>query len=128
MKIYKMWEVIKMLSENPKLKFNLAKDTDGAFVAIGEKGRLVWDGFEQQLKPVIFFINDEWKLIQQPVTWQEAFEAGLQGKRIKVEGQYLTYSNFNSLHYALHYLVERPTYFEALMRDKWYIEEDEQCQ
>lgn len=56
------------------------------------------------------------------VTWQEAYEAGLQGKKIKVYGQYLTYPNFMSLDFALVYLKVRPTYSKSLMAKEWYIE------
>jgi hypothetical protein len=56
------------------------------------------------------------------VTWQEAHEAGLQGKKIKVYGQYLTYPNFMPLDFALSYLKVRPTYNKSLMGKEWYIE------
>jgi len=56
------------------------------------------------------------------VTWQEAFEAGLEGKRIKVYGQYLTYPKFETLHYALNYLSIRPNYYKDLLKKEWYIE------
>ncbi|GCD11686.1 hypothetical protein Ctaglu_33090 [Clostridium tagluense] len=56
------------------------------------------------------------------VTWQEAFEAGLEGKRIKVYGQYLTYPKFETLHFALVYLSYRPNYYQDLLKKEWYIE------
>jgi len=56
------------------------------------------------------------------VTWQEAFQAGLEGKKIKVYGQYLTYRKFESLHFALEYLSIRPNYYKDLLRKEWYIQ------
>ncbi|MBU3186535.1 hypothetical protein [Clostridium estertheticum] len=56
------------------------------------------------------------------VTWQEAFEAGLEGKRIKVYGQNLTYNKFETLHFALKYLSTRPNYYKDLLKKEWYIE------
>lgn len=57
------------------------------------------------------------------VTWKEAFEAGLQGKNIKVYGQNLTYPDFKPLNFALGYLAVRPNYYKSLMEKEWYIEE-----
>ena len=58
------------------------------------------------------------------VTWIEAFKAGLEGKKIKVYGQYLTYPKFETLHYALNYLSIRPTYYQDMLKKEWYIEQD----
>lgn len=56
------------------------------------------------------------------VTWFEAFEAGLKGKKIKVYGQNLTYRKFETLQFALIYLKNRPDYYQDLLKKEWYIE------
>ena len=63
-------------------------------------------------------------ITEKGVTWQEAFEAGLKGKKIKVFGQYLTYPKFETLYFALSYLSVRPNYYKDLLRKEWYIEND----
>lgn len=45
MKTYKTWEVIKMLGENPKLKFEAGKESIGI-----EKNKLMWIGSDQVFK------------------------------------------------------------------------------
>ena len=69
-------------------------------------------------KPII--IEDY--VTEKRVTWQEAFKAGLEGKKIKVYGQYLTYPKFETLHFALVYLSYRPNYYQDLLKKEWYIE------
>jgi hypothetical protein len=59
---------------------------------------------------------------EKAVTWEEALEAGKQGKKIKVYGQNMTYPNFMPLKFAMHYLKVRPTYNKSLMEKEWYIE------
>ena len=61
-------------------------------------------------------------ITEKGVTWQEAFEAGLKGKNIKVYGQNLTYPKFETLYFALNYLSVRPNYYKDLLRKEWYIE------
>lgn len=85
---------------------------------------VVWLG-ESQINQSLCLANittKEWEEVKEPVTWKEAFEAGLEGKKIKPDGQYLTYTDYEELHYALAYLGERPGYYQNLTLGKWYIE------
>lgn len=77
MKTYKTWEAIKMLAENPKLKFKCCRATmqctggylDGTFGAVrGINGNIPMSG--------------EWSLVQQPVRFIEAVNAYDKGKSI----------------------------------------------
>lgn len=112
----KTWEMIKELTLNPKKAFK--RDYDGLIVKVDEVDEtLRWKSGYDYL-----CIDDQWEEVKEPVTWQEAFQAGLEGKKIKVDGQGFTYQNFENLHFALFYLSERPKYFEKLMNSNWYIE------
>jgi len=89
-----------------------------------EKEYLVVNRDEPYAKLVEKLILREGCITEKGVTWQEAFEAGLNGKKIKVYGQYLTYPKFETLHFALNYLSIRPTYYQDMLKKEWYIEQD----
>lgn len=117
----KTWEAIKKLTENPEKQFI---DTYGNILKIYKSE--VYEGlkcFNKDGNEVFISVKDSWKEVKQPVTWKEAFEAGLEGKKIKVEGQNLTYSNYEDLTYAIRYLAQRPNYYQDLMKTNWYIED-----
>ncbi|MDQ4678572.1 hypothetical protein [Stenotrophomonas maltophilia group sp. RNC7] len=123
----KTWEMIKELMENPNKRFKY--DTGAEWGIVGNKnGSIVLIDCSVKFllgEPIELnggFTIQDWREVKEPVSWQEAFVAGLKGKKIKVDGQSLTYPNFESLHFALTYLSERPDYFENLMRGKWYID------
>lgn len=106
-----------MLSENPKLK---ATDENGYEVYIEN------DSFYgKDTSKLILFLDGEWKIIQEPVPWQEAIQAWLDGKNV--------YYYFNSVK---QYLSKDISYLEVLSvfgkrglsKDelkvgKWYIED-----
>lgn len=84
MKKYQTWEAIKMLGENPGLKFRIKVSSGICIMTIGDYQYLTikWDnqftGLERNVKP-----NSEWELIQERVTFIEAVKAFDKGKIIK---------------------------------------------
>jgi len=94
---YETWEVIKMLGENPKLKF-----TDGKEIGSNNKDGEVASNTIVNLKGEIFWIEPsgeifntfslnrevltiKWALVRTPVTWQEAIQAWSEGKIISCD-------------------------------------------
>lgn len=89
----KTWEVIKALTENPKLRF---RNNSHSYVQINnEDGSIVWsnkDGSSvgPNLDRFILYSNGpccdnlhiEWEIVHQEVTWQEAIQAWVDGKEV----------------------------------------------
>jgi hypothetical protein len=74
MKKYKTWEVIKMLTENPTLRFKTYEDTlfasTGGYIYFERKG-YGKDCGAGRLEGNVY-LTEEWELIQQPIPIQEA--------------------------------------------------------
>jgi hypothetical protein len=87
-KTYKTSEMIAMLEKNPKLKFTTIRGgITTSPVLVSESGYIVWENEQHNppystpaLKP-----DDEWQLVYQAVTWQEALQAWDKGKTIKCD-------------------------------------------
>lgn len=81
MKTYETWEVIKALSENPKLKFKTDSQGYGygheVCLWIDKGGNLVADEVIKQDHPTTCerWLKATWQLVRTPVTWQEAIQA-----------------------------------------------------
>jgi hypothetical protein len=134
MKTYKAWQAIKMLSENPKLEFNLYTDgeehTDKSLRSIGSTVTVKAMGaYNDHLR-----IETEWVLVQHLVRFMEAIEAYSKGKTI--------YCEFNNRKYRYEpdvirkcivdeegYTVEDDTESSIstgeILNGKWFIEEGE---
>lgn len=79
MKIYKTWEVIKALTESPKLRF---KNNIGSIVTTSnDTNRIVWEKEEKEKENDFVMFNRavncdnlhiEWTLVQQPISFMEA--------------------------------------------------------
>jgi hypothetical protein len=127
----KTWEMIKELSENPKLKFNNGIHK----VKISDiTKRIVWAYADEKEEPFIIFSNApgavdnlhiEWELIPQEVPWQEALQAWLDGKTVscRVEAcdnqvnlatRYIHYGDSNETRYPLGKV--------EFTKGKWYID------
>lgn len=83
----KTWEMIKELTENPKLEFK-----NGIHVVKISKtsGRVVWDNMDGEDPFVIYNrapgnvdnLHIDWELVPTEVTWQEAIQAWVDGKNV----------------------------------------------
>jgi len=108
MKAYKTWEVIKMLTENPTLKF---RKNYSCTIMQSEDGHIV-DG------------NGEWVLVQEPVDFMTVVKSG---KKIKVKHESIIIFGFEYPRALLSKLVDgcnNLEFKEILTEGKFYIEED----
>lgn len=121
MRKYKTWEVVKMLEENPNLKFKeyrwsgvlereLFSDKKALTMNVmrGDNGKL--------------FTDSEWILIQQDVTFIEAFNSKKRIKPVNVDDKGFQYPI-----YWLGYIVSSNAgnyVGNELINGKWYIEEE----
>lgn len=130
MKTYKTWEVIKMITENPNLKFK-NKNSDTRYTKIikcSKNGYIAMDNTSRnnQIIGNIMF-NEEWMLIQEPVSFIEAIESG---KKIKVEHELTKCLCISEDYYSVHNIlyilgsVLKDINIRAVLREgKFYIEE-----
>ena len=95
----KLWEVIKKLTENKDKKFVFdnglriyTMSIDRSFgskyfhlSAINDKGADISELDSGEFDGN-FTVNDDWQEVRQPVTWQEAFQAWIDGCDIRCEG------------------------------------------
>jgi hypothetical protein len=86
MRTYKTWEIIKMLSENPNLRFKAMPYSEAKTFfdeACLVNGVLCWGGNKAYpLQISIGKYDIDWKLIETPVTWHEALQAWAEGKTV----------------------------------------------
>ena len=127
MKTYKTWEVIKMLTENPKLRFEmLDKKLCTQTISIDKCKNLIarckgCNGKEN----CNLSTDDKWVLAQQQVSFIEAIESC---KPIRVEHEY--FCMHGNYAYTNHLLMKigdilLPDQIKEVIRDgKWYIKED----
>lgn len=94
MRTYKTWEVIKMLSENPNLRFKKSESygeiSDYLYVLCGYIRFERIDGNGGRVSKQIsggqfegnVSIENTWQLVETPVTWQEALQAWAEEKTV----------------------------------------------
>lgn len=86
MNTYKTWEVVKILMDNPRLRFEAKINKKKSNMWIDTDGDLVMDVVKTAPDYPITdneWLNAEWQLIETPVTWQEALQAWAEGKTIR---------------------------------------------
>lgn len=122
----KTWEMIKKLTENPEKKFKSVHEDKSIAptFAVVEDGWILYKSVLGR-STALYGIGFDWRWeeAKEPVTWEEAFKAGLEGNKIKPEGQHLTFLDYESLDYVILCLAERPSSYKKIMLDKWYIED-----
>lgn len=134
MKTYKTWEVIKMLSENPKLKFK--KHSPGNSIVLGAQVigfssflKLCRTDFTDKTLNNNIRLDEEWTLIQEPVDFMTAVRSG---KKIKVEHILASHLDITKKYLTLKNLLDTLCYSypsdaicDILTEGKFYIEEQE---
>jgi hypothetical protein len=132
MKKYKTWEAIKMLVENPKLKFKNTVEINGINL-IGVNGLVIcW--FTDDGAPISRFtpkLNElDWELIQEPVDFLTAVKAYSEGKTIRCEynGEVTKYENGKNCMYRLMVINHknastRTVEANEILYGTWYVEE-----
>lgn len=86
MRTYKTWEVVKILMENPRLRFEAKINKKKSNMWIDTDGDLAMDVVKTAPDYPITdneWLNAEWQLVETPVTWQVALQAFIDGKRVK---------------------------------------------
>jgi hypothetical protein len=87
MKKYKTSEAIAMLEKNQKLRFVVSDDSLASghkFLTVGALKRLECTTTKFSLNNEVF-LDTEWELVQQPVSFMEAVKAYSEGKTIRCE-------------------------------------------
>jgi len=85
MRTYKTWEVVKILMDNPRLRFEAKINKKKSNMWIDTEGDLVMDVVETAPDYSITdneWLNAEWHLVETPITWQEALQAWAEGKTV----------------------------------------------
>lgn len=128
MKKYKTWEMIKMLEENPNLKFKPVDQSYEVKTLKGDSGNieLVQGNYNSS---VFLYLNYEWTLIQTPVPFLEAVQAYSEGKTIRCEysdTKTIFSPEFNTS--CIGFGMWFATKYEAtvstgqILEGKWYVE------
>lgn len=117
MKTYKTWEAIKMLTENPTLKFINKCDN---IIGVNRVGFIVLFRNDNSVNTDLFRknVDTDWALVQEPVTFMEAINSG---KRIKS-----AYSDdYNSVEETMSLLggLTEKTVLKVL-NGEWFIESE----
>ena len=83
----KLWEVIKELTDDPTKRFELSDrgireriESDGSYLCYS----MISQGMvsEPALEDNVDVNNNNWQLVRQQVTWQEAIQAWWSGKKV----------------------------------------------
>ena len=97
---------------------NLTKNTSETFESNGwkahiENGAIVFDNDKY---PIIEInLNDNWQLVKQPVTWQEAIQAWADGKRVTLK--------LDRREYAFCGFSDPANTRRAIKSGTWYVED-----
>ncbi|TGE35916.1 hypothetical protein E4K67_22635 [Desulfosporosinus fructosivorans] len=104
----KTWEMIKELTENPKLKFK--RLCDSRIFYCGNSGYL----YREPGMSEVIGIDEDWELISQEVTWQEAIQAWVDGKtvRCKKDREIIYFGSWPD------FIADKTNFTDG----KWYIE------
>ena len=132
MKKYKTWEVIKMLTENPKLKFEARNDI-GTILKNENRGVRFYENGENVQRYGVM-IYEEWTLVQESVSFMEAIKAYHEGKpvRCELEGEINFKDRFkrsvgeNSGGYDVENIFGVAIGTREILEGKWFIEECEE--
>ena len=106
MRTYKTWEVVKILMENPRLRFEAKINKKKSNMWIDTDGDLAMDVVKTAPDYPITdneWLNAEWQLIETPVTWQEALQAWAEEKTVicklnDINEEYICFSNDYDTH------------------------------
>ena len=118
METYKTWEVIKLLTENEELKFNLANEPY-ITISMSDNNYIMLEGSCGGKISITgnISINDIWELEQNPVTFIEAINSK---SMIKAE----SWEKYKTIKYVLEYLSDdflKPSL--DCINGKWFIKE-----
>jgi hypothetical protein len=116
----KTWEMIKMLGENPKLKFVTKRNGVATEpLTISDFGYISWE--KQSYGVPSLKANEEWELIREPVPVWEAIKALIEGKKVICIGASFCSAicYFQKGNKQIHSLSET-----CLISGTWHIEQE----
>ena len=127
----KLWEAMKLLDEDPSLKFEYKEERKKwlLYADVASYDDLVfymldcWDNYGEMITEHEagslhgnLTTSDNWQLVKQPITWQEAIQAWAEGKNI-------SYSYLNDdIRYAFEDSNAMMT-VEKIKEAEWYVED-----
>lgn len=136
MKKYKTWEALKLLTENPKLKFEDC-NTNARILIAEEPTSIVNKVTIKNERPFNnnLLLQNNWILVQQPVSFMEAIEAYEKGKIVncQVENKIFKYNPykangaeiFGDGGFEITDIKGNTITTIEILRGKWLIEEGE---
>lgn len=109
----KTWEMVKMFTESPNLRFK--SKTDGSILAL-YKDIMFWDGNLSYVPELNIF--EEWELVRESVPVWEAVKAICEGKKIycecfKESGKVCKFNDY----------LSPMSYVGCITSGKWFIED-----
>lgn len=114
----KLWEALKTLEENPEKEFKcgimrLVRESDVyRFINVNTHERAFYMG-----------AHNDWKEIKQPVTWQEAIKAWMNGKTICVTQKDIEKRFYEGKDYLLRDQHGDSVSEDEIAEGTWYIED-----
>lgn len=128
MKEYKGWEIAKMICEGELKEGNMIENQYEDIFEI-KNHHLVYKDSEKELGSSYFGGDFNYKIIQQPVSFDQAINAGLEGKMIKVK-HYSLNDSWNNIYFRINKIFEmlgKATLggIPSIIKEgEWYIEEN----
>ena len=118
----KYWEVVKRLTENPALSGVAVIDSIRYELYVNDSGTLKSKTYYLKLGTNGTSIGkagkidfDGWEIVRQPVTWQEAIQAWVEGKRVTLK--------FDRCEYAFCGFSDKANTRRAIKSGTWYVED-----
>jgi len=110
----KLWEVIKEIEKDKNKVFESTDYGRVRLKSVGRQEHLTIENASQNSSGVFINFDRDWKEVKQSVTWQEAIEAWVNGKTIRVEMPLGDETRFwgNRLAFSTHEIKD----------GKWFIE------
>ena len=118
----KYWEVVKRLTENPELIVVAVIDSIRYELYVNDSGTLKSKTYYLELGTNGTSIGkagkidfDGWEIVRQPVPWQEAIQAWVEGKRVTLK--------FDRCEYDFCGFSDKSNTRRAIKSGTWYVED-----
>ncbi len=118
----KTWEVYKYALENPKARFKKATSELIYFFKNGEPTFIDKYGTTSSSYDLIQLNDHEWEIVEEPVSWQEAMQAWIEDKNIRIEYGGETYKQSHANKLGCFKGNEKGFPHSFFRTGKWYIE------
>ena len=117
----KLWEVMKKLDENPNKRFKNELDSiigfaDNVLQWLEKDGEIIEPFLVRDRRSgtgICHNTGDDWQEVKQPVTWQEAIQAWVEGKRVTLK--------FDRCEYDFCGFSDKSNTRRAIKSGTWYV-------